>query len=68
MSTTFAAEVKDKYTIFRPMPETHHANMNHKAVLHFQGCVSPRIGRYFKQVVALTYGKKEEIGRMIEKK
>jgi hypothetical protein len=52
---------------FPPHQKAHHANINYKAVLRFEGRVSPRIGRYFKQVVALTYGKKEEIGRMIDK-
>jgi hypothetical protein len=50
------------------MPNAHHANMNYKAVLHFQGRFSPRIGWYFKQVVALLHmEEKEESGRMIEK-
>jgi hypothetical protein len=42
--------------------------MNYKAVLHFQGRISPRIGWYFKQVVPLLHTEeKEEIGRMIDK-
>jgi hypothetical protein len=69
MSTTFATEVKDKYNIFfPPCQNAYHANMNYKAVLHSQGRVSPRIGWYFKQVVALLHTEeKEESGRMIDK-
>jgi len=42
--------------------------MNYKAVSLFQGRVSPRIGWYVKQVVALLHTEeKEESGRMTKK-